>query len=97
MPCKPLHGIFLYAAQSKVPFRFTVDNGAVVTFIDGIYDYAMAIEHRFIDGVEFVYGSGKTLLVFYGGELYSLETAYERGIVSRDELVRIFGRQNNGY
>ncbi len=72
-------------------------NGAVVTFIDGIYEYTMAIEHRFIDGVEFVYGSGQTLSVFYGGELYSLETAYERGIVSRDELVRISGRQNHGY
>ena len=74
-----------------------LQNGAIVTFIDGIYDYTMAIEHRFIDGVQFVYGSGQTLLVFYGGELYSLETAYERGIVSRDELVRISGRQNNGY
>lgn len=48
-----------------------------------------AITEENIDGITIVYPNTKTMTVFYGGEFYSLNQAFENGYLTRDNVKDI--------
>lgn len=69
-------------------------SGAHVGFINGILMYTQALTSDNIDGVIFRYNTGQKIQVFFEGELMGLPEAYERGILSRDDLLAIQKEHN---
>lgn len=67
-------------------------NGAVVVrMYRGSYEIITKIQ---IDGVELVFNNSNTALVWYDGEFYELETAYNEGIISKDNLINLSKKIN---
>ena len=60
----------------------------VMTDVRGV-DYTTAIETVEIDGVTFTYGSGNKDVAWKDGRFYSLSEAYEKGFISRQDLLAI--------
>ena len=63
--------------------------GTSVMFIDGPWYYQDVITTETVGGVEFVYGSSRTLTAYNGGRFYSLEQAYENQLLTYDDLLDI--------
>lgn len=64
--------------------------GAYVMFIGPpIFAVSDVITVQDIDGVKIIYPTDHVMEVFYGGEFYSLETAFEKGRLTHDNLVDI--------
>lgn len=62
-------------------------NGTYVMFIDGPWYYQEVITTEAVGGVDFVYGSSRTLTAYNGGTFYSLGEAYENQLLTRDDLL----------
>ncbi len=82
-------------------------NSVVIFYVNGIYNNSVvALICPFttfrpletiveIDGVSFNYSSSLQLSVFNNSEFYSIEEAFEKGILSHDDLVNIASKQLN--
>ena len=64
-------------------------NGAHVGFINGILMYTQALTSETVGGIIFRYNSGQKLLVYFEGELMGLTEAYDRGILTKDDLIKL--------
>ena len=62
---------------------------AHVGFINGILMYTQAISTESVGGVMFRYSTGQRIQVCHNGELMSLLEAYNRGILTDDDLLTI--------
>lgn len=62
---------------------------AHVGFNNGILIYTQAITTEEVAGVTFRYSTGQKLQMYFEGELMSLSEAYDRGILSREDLLAI--------
>ena len=71
-------------------------DGVYAIFVDAsMWEYPANTESEFIAGVQFVYGSEQTMDVYFDGELYSLTSAHNNNILSREELL-IIQKNYNG-
>lgn len=61
-------------------------NGAHVGFINGILMYTQALTSETVAGVTFCYPTGQKLLVYFEGELMYLADAYDRGVLTKEQL-----------
>lgn len=67
-------------------------NGAVVVRMNrGAYEIITKIQ---IDGVELVFNNSNTALVWHDGDFYELESAYNEGIISKDNLITLSKKIN---
>lgn len=67
-------------------------NGAVVVIMNrGSYAVITKIQ---IDGVELVFNNSNTALVWHDGDFYELESAYNEGIISKDNLINLSKKIN---
>lgn len=64
-------------------------NGAHVGFINGILMYTQALTSETVAGVTFRYNSGQKMLVYFEGELMHLGEAYDRGLLTRENLIAL--------
>ena len=64
-------------------------NGAHVGFINGILMYTQALSSETVGGVTFRYNSGQKMLVYFEGELMRLGEAYDRGLLTQEDLVAL--------
>ena len=74
--------------------------GAQVGFVNGILAYTMALTQERVGDVVFQYRSGQTLLVYFEGELMRLGEAYDRGILTREDLLALrdaYAPKNDNY
>ena len=78
-----------YSVKDLTVTYYGAYSGAHVGFVDGIFMYPQAVTTENIDGVIFRYRSGQKLEVYFEGELMGVPEAYERGILTRDDLVAI--------
>ena len=60
---------------------------------DGIV-YTQALTSETIDGVTFQYHSGQKLQAYYEGELMTLREAFDRGVLTREDLIAIRNQLN---
>ncbi|MDE6441437.1 MAG: hypothetical protein K2L12_01625 [Clostridia bacterium] len=81
-----------------ISFRYYGEySGLYVMFIDvPFFDYTLAIERYWIDGVPFVYGSGQCLAVYDNGNFYYLNRAFENTLFTQDDLLEISYRLGYG-
>lgn len=69
-------------------------NGAVVVRMNrGAYEVITKIQ---INEVELVFCNSNTALVWYDGEFFELESAYNEGILSKDNLITLSKKINKG-
>ena len=61
---------------------------AVMIYCSGLF-YTDAFYRHIVNGVEFVYSGGNRLRVYKDGELYSLDSAFEKGIIDEEYLLSI--------
>ena len=52
--------------------------------------YAAAVEYVDVAGYNFMFGSSNTMKVYCNGEFYSLEKAYENGILDDAEIEELY-------
>ena len=64
-------------------------NGAHVGFINGILMYTQALSSETVGGVTFRYNSGQKMLVYFEGALMRLGEAYDRGLLTQEDLVAL--------
>ena len=64
-------------------------NGAHVGFIHGILMYTQALSSETVAGVTFRYNSGQKMLVYFDGELMRLGEAYDRGLLTQEDLITL--------
>lgn len=67
---------------------------AHVGFVNGILVYTQALTSETVGGVTFRYNTGQKLLVFFEGELMGLQEAYDRGVLTQEDLVTIRNAHN---
>ena len=70
------------------------DTYAYVCVINGALEYKPEKKSELIGGVVLVYPSTQRLLVYYKDELISLQEAYDRGVLTREDLVAIRNAHN---
>ena len=63
--------------------------GAHVGFINGILMYTQALTSETVAGVTFRYNSGQKMLVYVDGELMRLGEAYDRGLLTQEDLITL--------
>jgi len=67
-------------------------NEAVVVRMNrGAYEVITKIQ---IGGVELVFSNTNTAIVWHDGEFYELETAYNEGLISKDNLISLSKKIN---
>ncbi len=64
-------------------------DGVYVVMIDGPYFYTSEMRGENVAGYTFTFTSGQRMLVYYEGNFYSLLEAYERGIITKDNVAAI--------
>lgn len=64
-------------------------NGAVVMFIDGPFASASVLTSETVDGVVFNYSSSQHMTVYFEGKFYSLQGAFDAGLLTHDDLESI--------
>lgn len=70
---------------------------AYALFIFDRSDYSNVITREFVDGLEFVYSVDNKLQVYYQGDFFSLSEAFQRNILSRDDLLAVWNNYRAGY
>ena len=65
---------------------------AHVGFINGILTYTQAFTSESVGGVIFRYNTGQKIQVCHNGELMSLTEAYNRGLLTQEDLMTIHGK-----
>ena len=65
---------------------------AHVGFINGILMYTQAISTERIAGLLFRYNTGQRIQVYHNGELMPLAEAYDRGVLTQEDIVTIHGK-----
>ncbi|MBQ7826837.1 MAG: hypothetical protein IJ386_01065 [Clostridia bacterium] len=67
----------------------TYNGAAVIYYEGGGMGYTQAYMTVSIAGYEFSYPDGHTIEVWKDGELYSMNRAYEKGILSKNDVAKI--------
>ena len=65
---------------------------AHVGFINGILMYTQAISTERIAGLLFRYNTGQRIQVYHNGELMPLAEAYDRGVLTQEDIATIHGK-----
>ncbi len=55
-----------------------------------------AVTHQTVAGYEFIYGTTRQYTVFANGKKYNLETAYDAGVLTEDEIRMIWEAHKEG-
>ena len=61
-------------------------NGAIAYILDGWWGYPQAVYKEKIGGVLFSYSCHRTLSIYHDGSFYSLQGAYEKGLLTTEDL-----------
>lgn len=100
------------AVKDTVPQDYTIDHlhfhGTIMqydeAFIcyylgcskDGSFTNAPAVTSQTVAGYEFIYGSTTQFTVFANGKKYNLETAYDAGVLTEDEIRTLWEEHKAG-
>lgn len=57
-----------------------------VVFVDGPFAYLDVVTYEYVDGLEFSYPDSQKMMVYYGGEFFWLDEAFERRLLTSDEI-----------
>lgn len=68
-----------------------------VFYLVGPFGASAVITDVIVDNILFEYPSSDTLEVYHGGRFYTLETAYENGLLTRSDLLALQKNYNNGW
>ncbi len=72
-------------------------NGAAVCLMDGTKTlYLTVVKVETVAGSEFIYGNSNTIQVWKDGNFYSLEEAYQKGFLTKEEIAIIADIHNHG-
>ncbi|MBQ9131575.1 MAG: M56 family metallopeptidase [Clostridia bacterium] len=61
-------------------------NGAIAFIMDGLGGYPQAVYKEKIGGVLFSYSCHRTIAIYHNGSFYSLQGAYEKGLLTMEDL-----------
>lgn len=87
-----------YTAEDVEIERVTaVFDDRYVLFVDGIFGYLDWIETEIVNGYDFVYGSSQKMYLYYGGYYYRLQEACDAGLLSNDELQKLYDAYRSEY
>ncbi len=59
-------------------------------FVDGIFMYPDWTETEIVNGYNFTYGSGQKMYLYYDGYYYRLQEACDAGLLSDEELQKLY-------
>ena len=83
--------------ESEISFNcFAEFNGAHILILNALYPQALSTE--IVDGVVFNHSEIKTFDVYSNGEFYSLQEAFDSGLVTHNNLLnlrKIYNPQSN--
>lgn len=66
-------------------------------FVDGVFGYLYWIETENVNGYDFVYGSSQKMYLYYDGHYYRLQEAYDAGLLSDEELQKLYDAYRSEY
>lgn len=72
-------------------------HGAYVVFMDGPYAYLSWICGEEVDGLDFTYASSQKMMVYCRGEFFSLEEAFQYGILTSRDIRDLHEKYTGEY